>query len=47
MLCLTSLSVALAALALVPSISDALKDGDCEGGLVCLIFITVAMDIAN
>ncbi|XP_052382167.1 mesencephalic astrocyte-derived neurotrophic factor-like isoform X2 [Oncorhynchus keta] len=36
MLCLTSLSVALAALALVPSISDALKDGDCE---VCVSFL--------
>ncbi|XP_055773848.1 mesencephalic astrocyte-derived neurotrophic factor-like [Salvelinus fontinalis] len=36
MLCLTILSVAFAALALVPSISDALKDGDCE---VCVSFL--------
>ncbi|XP_023995960.1 mesencephalic astrocyte-derived neurotrophic factor [Salvelinus sp. IW2-2015] len=36
MLCLTILSVALAALALVPSISGALKDGDCE---VCVSFL--------
>ncbi|CAB1315595.1 unnamed protein product, partial [Coregonus sp. 'balchen'] len=36
MLCLSSLSVALAALALVPSSSDALKDGDCE---VCVSFL--------
>uniref|UniRef100_A0A8C7SPR1 Mesencephalic astrocyte-derived neurotrophic factor n=1 Tax=Oncorhynchus mykiss TaxID=8022 RepID=A0A8C7SPR1_ONCMY len=34
--CSISLSVALAALALVPSISDALKDGDCE---VCVSFL--------
>ncbi|CDQ91236.1 mesencephalic astrocyte-derived neurotrophic factor [Oncorhynchus mykiss] len=36
MLCLSSLSVALAALALVPSSSDALKDGECE---VCVSFL--------
>ncbi|XP_010864935.1 mesencephalic astrocyte-derived neurotrophic factor [Esox lucius] len=36
MLCLGSLSVALAALALMPTSSDALKDGDCE---VCVSFL--------
>ncbi|KAM9522882.1 mesencephalic astrocyte-derived neurotrophic factor [Salvelinus alpinus] len=37
MLCLSSLSVALAALALVPSSSNALKDGECE---VCVSFLS-------
>ncbi|KAL0977948.1 hypothetical protein UPYG_G00163650 [Umbra pygmaea] len=36
MLCLGSLSVVLAALALAPGSSDALKDGDCE---VCVSFL--------